>query len=811
MRFPASVLILIALALMVSGCSGWVDATQPDRSLGLGSPVTAEQNVGQTFVARHGGLNGVQLWLALQGPTSDGVAVLHVRDDPASTEDLASASVPVQDLATPHFHTFVFASVAQSNGRSMYFTLEARNLAEGSAVLVGRGQGAAYLDGAMYRNGEPRDKQLAFRLQYSFGELVLDLAKWLVAVVGVGVATTALCVLPGWALLAWLTPGERFPWAARLGIAVGLSLAIYPILILWTGLAGLRLGPLYAWLPAVAAVVVLARRYRAWRPYQGWAALRQWARSEALWPDIVLAAVLSLVFGVRLLLVRALDVPLWGDSYQHTMMAQLLVDNGGLFNSWAPYATLQSLTYHFGFHSTVAAFHWLTGIEVVQAIVWVGQIMNGLAVLSLYPLAVWVSGSRWAGVGAVLVAGLLSPMPMYYVNWGRYTQLAGQTILPAAVLVSWSALQAPRRDTRLAILSWIAVGGLALTHFRVLIFYVMFVLAWALLALRRKMWPQILSTVAWVGIGAAVIFLPWFVRTFAGEITRNLGRQLSVGVDQLSSFVIEYNSLGDLSFYLPTVWWLLLPVAVAVGLWQRRRETLLMSLWWFLLLIVTNPAWLKLPGSGVITNHALFMAAYILAAVLIGDLLGQLMIHLGTRWWSAALATLLILGVGAAGARARMGDIQMSQYTLVTRPDLKAMKWIEQNTRTDARFLVNSFFAYSGTAIVGSDGGWWLPVLAKRANTVPPLTYGTEKEPWPGYRKWVNQLTQQLQGADMAAPATLSLLRERGITHVYIGQQQGRVNYSGPDVLKPESLLASPYFHLIYHQDRVWVFEVVQP
>jgi len=227
-------------------------------------------------------------------------------------------------------------------------------------------------------------------------------------------------------------------------------------------------------------------------------------------------------------------------------------------------------------------------------------------------------------------------------------------------------------------------------------------------------------------------------------------------------------------------------------------------------LIVTNPAWLKLPGSGAITNHALFMAAYILAAVLIGDLLGQLMIHLGTRWWSAALATLLILGVGAAGARARMGDIFISQHALVTRPDLKAMKWIEQNTRTDARFLVNSFFAYGGTAIVGSDGGWWLPVLAKRANTVPPLTYGTEKEPWPGYRRWVNELTQQLQGADMAAPATITLLGERGITHVYIGQQQGRVNYSGPDALKPESLLASPYFRLIYHQDRVWVFEVVQ-
>jgi hypothetical protein len=60
------------------------------------------------------------------------------------------------------------------------------------------------------------------------------------------------------------------------------------------------------------------------------------------------------------------------------------------------------------------------------------------------------------------------------------------------------------------------------------------------------------------------------------------------------------------------------------------------------------------------------------------------------------------------------------------------------------------------------------------------------------------------------APAVLDLLDDEGVTHVYIGQQQGRVNYSGPHILDPETLLKSPDYRLVYHQDRVWIFELVR-
>jgi hypothetical protein len=399
-------------------------------------------------------------------------------------------------------------------------------------------------------------------------------------------------------------------------------------------------------------------------------------------------------------------------------------------------------------------------------------------------------------------------MPMFYVNWGRYTQLTGQTILPAAVVLSWALFEAPRWNWKLTALVWVVAGGLALTHYRVLIFYIIFVVAWIVISLRRQNWYHILLRISGAGSGAAVLFLPWFSHIFQGRILKNFARQMTTPPDHLTSFTRQYNAIGDITRFMAPVGWLLLMVAIAAGLWRRRRGVLLISLWWFLLLIATNPDWLRLPGSGAISNFALFIAVYIPAGVSIGWLLGEVMVQWTARKWLRLLAVVLLVGIGLTGAWRRMGDLQVDRHAMVTRPDLRAMAWIRENTPEDARFLVNSFFAYGGSVIAGSDAGWWIPLLGKRANTAPPLNYGTEQGLQDDYRQWINELKAQIEEAGINHPETLAVLQERGITHVYIGQQRGRVNYNGPSVLDPKLLLQSAHFRPIYHQDLVWIFEL---
>ena len=184
------------------------------------------------------------------------------------------------------------------------------------------------------------------------------------------------------------------------------------------------------------------------------------------WPQINLAdlayvLIIGLIFGVRFYIARPLSLPLWGNSYQHTVITKLIMDNKGLFQSWQPYAEMTGLTYHFGFHSLSAVFGWAAGLDAPQAVIWFGQIINGLAVLALYPLAVQLCRNRWAGVIAALVGGLLVQMPMFYINWGRYTQLTGQAILPAVIILVWSSLTGEEKKRKIILLSGLAVGGLA--------------------------------------------------------------------------------------------------------------------------------------------------------------------------------------------------------------------------------------------------------------------------------------------------------------------------------------------------------------
>ena len=129
---------------------------------------------------------------------------------------------------------------------------------------------------------------------------------------------------------------------------------------------------------------------------------------------------------------------------------------------------MESFTYHFGFHANAAVWSWITRAPVPQSVIVSGQVMNILAVLALYPISARLSGNRWAGLGAMLVAAMFTLTPSFYVNWGRYTQLTAQVILPALIWfidVWFGARSRPSR--RILVLFIVLMTGLALSHYRV--------------------------------------------------------------------------------------------------------------------------------------------------------------------------------------------------------------------------------------------------------------------------------------------------------------------------------------------------------
>jgi hypothetical protein len=624
-------------------------------------------------------------------------------------------------------------------------------------------------------------------------------------------AAPFVLLLPGGMLLTLLLPPKSFEPGRRpdagtwLALAAGTTLALTPVGLLILYLVGLKIGTgiALAVLGVSAAVIV-------WRL---WPTLRLWRRSPVPWrerlawldaPLLALALVLALIAGVRLWVVRGVNAGFWGDSYQHTMIVQLILDNGGLFQSWRPYVPLESFTYHFGFHGNVALFQWLTGWfsgnSTPRTVVLVGQFLNALAALSLYPLAVRLSGGRrWSGVLAVLVAGLLMPTPMIYANWGRYTQLAGQVILPVALWLTMEAVEAPHGDARRVAVAALAVAGLGLTHYRVALFYVAFLvpyLAYRLILTRHAPRQGLAQAgrLAAVGLVAGVLVSPWLWHLQAGLLPSNLARYQEGALPD--SFRQEYSAFD---WQLLPLWSVGLSLAGIVWAFFRRQQAVLIAFWVALLLLIPNLPHVGLPDLGLFNNFAVLIGLYMPVAVLAGALLGDLLALGAARWRlvpTLGLASILVLGLAGTGRQAASLD---RSYQLVTQADEQAMAWISENTPADARFLVNSFFAFGDYAIVGSDAGWWIPLLTGRGNTVPPATYTMETANPADYRERVNQVARRVEEDSLDDPATVSFLQAQGITYVYVGQ------VGGP-LLDPDLLRRSSYYSLVYDRDGVLIF-----
>jgi uncharacterized membrane protein len=247
------------------------------------------------------------------------------------------------------------------------------------------------------------------------------------------------------------------------------------------------------------------------------------------------------------------------------------------------------------------------------------------------------------------------------------------------------------------------------------------------------------------------------------------------------------------------LWSVGLSVAGIVWAFFRRQQAVLIAFWVALLLLIPNLPHVGLPDLGLFNNFAVLIGLYMPVAVLAGALLGDLLALGAARWRlvpTLGLASILVLGLAGTGRQAASLD---RSYQLVTQADEQAMAWISENTPADARFLVNSFFAFGDYAIVGSDAGWWIPLLTGRGNTVPPATYTMETANPADYRERVNQVARRVEEDSLDDPATVSFLQAQGITYVYVGQ------VGGP-LLDPDLLRRSPYYSLVYDRDGVLIF-----
>jgi len=618
------------------------------------------------------------------------------------------------------------------------------------------------------------------------------------------ITLTAVLAVPGWFLLAFADTWKDWPGLQRWVVAIGMSIAFYPLLFYWLRLVPwLTLGPY-----KMAGLLLAMGLAAAWKQRREWPSLLR----LSTWEWLAVAAVAMTLF-TRFWMVRGLPYPAWSDSLHHTLLTQLTAVQGRLPATMEPYFPVVLGEYHLGLYAISATVQWLAQVPAHTALLWTAQALNGLCGIGVYLVLDRKVGRAGALVGAVSV-GLLSHQPAFYVNWGRFTQLSSQTILLIAWVASWEAITLWKRawpqQRRTVLLSTAGAAMLSaavfLLHFRVAVFYLSLLgltLLWEWWQLRADsgLRRTLLGSAVLGGL-ALVLVLPAAWPAVGGFLVQQ------ASLSNASASTLEVVRQGYFEFPWESIpilaareWLLAVAVLCAILGVLRRNGLLVLTLVWSASLYLMANTYNLGMGLPNLTNlGAVLIMFYLPIGLILGTALEELLqLVSGQRRQSAAAAVAgLVLLAGFAASHVRVLDVEPFRY-FVTVEDVEAMHWITANTEEDALFAVNTYFWFPHHPH-GTDAGYWIPYFTGRDMTAAVMLLSLAT---PEYQTSIVELSEAAEGLTVDG-SSLEELRSLGVDYIYIG---ARGDFSGPS-LDVTQLREYADLELVYQTPHVAVLEL---
>jgi hypothetical protein len=842
---------MFTIALLCTGC---VTMNDPEASQEYRADVVAATSpghmVGQTFISRRPGMNTIQLWLRA-GPNSappNGSLTLQLYHSSQDTSPLVTRVLSFDYVSKNNPVNLSFPGLPDPAEQSYYLTLKSTG---GTFQALGRSEDS-YPLGQAFVDGQPVDADLSFRLGYDYGPAAM-LADFQRALTNIWLFIPLVLTLwlPGRLLLRLLGNQGRFDWGERTALSIGLSMALIPILMTWTTLVGVHWSQIGVWIILLGLTglyiwlwwrdrAAASPQYNALDP----ASSPESEKHKERWINLALGVVFVATLAVRLAMARDLSAPPWVDSVHHAMITHLIVERGGFPPTYAPFLNIETANYHPGFHSQLAVFDWLSGMDIATAMLLFGQVLNALTVFAVYLFTTTFTEDRVAGVVAALVAGLFTPMPAYFTSWGRYTELASLVMLPAAMALIkllldlkgsgqhdgiHNSIERPQENPdevassqitfspitenrgialwRLLLLAGIACGGLFLTHYRVIIFLACLILAYLLSQVfhyirEGRFWRSLLvdaGLLALVALVAIGLTLPWWPSTLRTLVIRNISWGQGSVTAAFNDFSWSYltSALGKYALWLAGA-------GLVLAIFLRPRFAFTMVVWVGLLFGLANLGVFGLPAQGFINNTSVEISLFLPVAALVGYLVGRVVYFvqrlLPARWHWVWYTGLAAIGIILALIAARILLPILNPVTMLFRQvDRPAMTWIQENIPPDETVSINPFWWGYGLC-AGNDGGYWIVPMAGRKTMPPPALYGISNSI--ANIQGIAEVCTQVMEHNADPQGLHDELVAQGIHYVYIGGRGG--------VLYPGQMVNSGLFKELYHQDGTWVLEVVK-
>jgi hypothetical protein len=585
-----------------------------------------------------------------------------------------------------------------------------------------------------------------------------------------------MLIIPGWAFLALTGIWRRYQGLQGWFLAVGISIAFYPVLFYTarTILPNLRIGE-----TKLAVLLILMLGLTIWFMRKSWREPFKIGK----WGGLVLAVLGATLF-TRFILAHQYPYPAWTDSLHHTLITDLVYKTGQLPYNLQPYSPTSLDQYHLGLYSLTGSLQLLADIPAHTALLWMSQALNGLCVIGIF-LFLDRKVSRLAALVGMITVGLLNFQPAWYFNWGRFTQVASQSILLIAAVITWEAVESwckdwPDKKKEVLILttaSSILIAGVFLIHFRVA-GYILPLLAIICIYefsknLRSK--KKILQTLA--GILAIIIIsliliLPSLIpasniyyerRTIDPENPQSNQVEPLAAKAYYNTFTIK--SLWNLAVYK---WLAFLAVSgMVIGLFSNKtRRLTIMIIVWLIFLVLEGYAFLLNVSLLAFTNMTgMMVMLYLPMGILIGILVNGIM-NLFESQAQTQMQTIFIWALLFSGFIAsfdRVGSIEYYRH-FMTEADQKAMAWIKNNTPQDSTFAIHTFY-WLPNSPHGADAGYWIPYFGERKTTSDTMIASLG----PGYETILAQSNAVVQLYE--DEPSLDELCALGVDYIYDGKK----------------------------------------
>jgi len=465
---------------------------------------------------------------------------------------------------------------------------------------------------------------------------------------------------------------------------------------------------------------------------------------------LFLLALTALFVVLRLAFVSKAILPLYFDSAQHYLLTKNIVASIQKENIVAAFLNY----YHLGFHFLAAFVTFVTGAQINDTILVLGQVILAVMPLSIFSIVRTWTHSNIAGIFAIILAAFGWYMPAHAVDWGKYPALAGIALLPFGLNISYLSIQnrnvlSPRNYWGL---NGILLAGIFITvllHSRMLIVFGIMVLAWSLTSLWGKLNKPLKLLVLGTGIIALIVEIIFIQKKgllgplFDPYTSKGI---LITGVVLFLTIFAYLTNPRSVFFGIISIFLLLISQFVSLG-------TLIPG--------YTNTTLLDRPFVEMI----LYLPLAILGGFGLAGLEQILQNKINIRF-NKSIGILFVVLV-CVNAFFKYNLYPSDCCAIVSQDDLTAIQWINQNLPQDAHILISSTnlnvlptTAYQGSA--GGDAGTWINPLINRTTIFMPFN------------------------KDFSQQQTLSEICPLQVGYVYVGKTGSSFNDSAmnPDIYK---------------------------